>query len=656
MHTRPTSRRHSLSHPLRAAMLPLTAAILTLSAGGAFAQQAPLKPSGKWTALTRGHAPLPPMGWSSWNAFLIDLSEDKVLDSAKVIVDSGLAKAGYIYINVDDGWWAKRDTATGRMVVNTKLFPSAAIAGGGNSFKPFADRIKSMGLKPGIYSDLGHNSCSQQGNSPEDIARVPKGTLDELAIGLRDNVERDIALYMGEWGFDYIKVDACGVAAYGPESKAVKERGYRMVEPWIDPVSPLRTDIKRVRSGYEQVGAALEKVRPANDFTFSICVWGDADVRNWGQHVGNVVRTSADIAPWWGRMLHTFDSASHRALYARPGSWNDPDMLFIGHGEFDENNLTKARTHFALWAIINAPLIIGQDLRKAPASLLDIYRNADIVALNQDKAGNAGVIAFDSHDIQIIVKQLADPGKKGVVIVNRTGTELTADLLASHLKLGADAPVQLRDLWSKQSSSFTGATTFKLKPHESLVFEASGKRELADGLYLSEMPGRLHVANDGVLQPQADPTIYRSINVWSGTKSGGERPQYLGWGGAQADMTPYDGSLQINGKGYRSGIGILAGSRMEVANRGQYGLFKAAVGVDDATRNTRDTVVFEVYGDGRLLAKSKPLRWGQPAASLQAKVDGVKVVELIARQQGSSGGAGNLVVTWGEAALTGAVR
>lgn len=636
-------------------LLPLAAALLTLTHDVNAAAQAALQPAGKWTALARGYAPLPPMGWSSWNAFLTDLSEDKVLDSASVMVSAGLAKAGYVYVNVDDGWWAGRNPASGRMVVNTARFPSAAAAGG-NSFKPFADRIKSMGLKPGIYTDIGYNSCSQQSSNPADLARLPKGTQAERSIGLRGHVAQDIALYMGEWGFDYIKVDACGLTAYGPDSVQVKKYGYQAVKPWIDPVTPLRTDIAGVRDGYDEVGKALLKTRPANDFTFSICVWGDADVRNWGQHVGNAIRTSADIAPWWGRMLHTFDSASHRAMYARPGTWNDPDMLFIGHGEFDEHHLTEARTHFAMWAIINAPLIIGQDLRKAPASLLDIYRNAGIVALNQDPAGNAGVLAYDSHDIQIIVKQLADPSRKGVVIVNRTGEELTADLLASHLKFDGAAAVTLRDLWSGASTSFTGGTTFKLKAHESVVFEATGKRELADGLYLSEMPGRLHVANDGVILPQADPTIYRSINVWSGTKNGGERPQYLGWGGAQADMTPYDGALQINGKGYRSGIGILAGSRIEVKNDGQFKLFKAEVGVDDGTRNTADKVVFEVYGDGRLLARSAALRWGQDAQPLQAKVDGVKVIELIARQSSKAAGAGNLVVTWAQAALTAPAR
>ena len=95
-------------------------------------------------------------------------------------------------------------------------------------------------------------------------------------------------------------------------------------------------------------------------------MWGAANVRAWAKDMGNMSRTSDDIAPTWGRMLHSFDSSVRRPLYAHPGSWNDPDMLYIGAGDFDENHLVEARSHLSLWAMINAPLMIGYDLRKAP--------------------------------------------------------------------------------------------------------------------------------------------------------------------------------------------------------------------------------------------------------------------------------------------------
>jgi len=128
-------------------------------------------------------------------------------------------------------------------------------------------------------------------------------------------------------------------------------------------------------------------------------------------------------------MLHNFDSASTRALYAKPGAWNDPDILFIGHGEFDQTHLTEARSHFSLWAMINAPLLISYDLRQAPQSLMDIWGNADIVRLNQDPGGHQGVIAYASDDVQIIVKTLSN-GRKAVALFNlglgQTEVTLTA--------------------------------------------------------------------------------------------------------------------------------------------------------------------------------------------------------------------------------------
>ncbi|RRB80362.1 alpha-galactosidase, partial [Escherichia coli] len=102
----------------------------------------------------------------------------------------------------------------------------------------------------------------------------------------------------------------------------------------------------------EEVGRALKRYNPDNDFLYSICLWGSADVRAWGKDVGSISRTSEDISPSWSRMLHNFDSVSRRALYAHPGSWNDPDMLFIGTGDFDAAHAAEARTHFTLWAMV----------------------------------------------------------------------------------------------------------------------------------------------------------------------------------------------------------------------------------------------------------------------------------------------------------------
>jgi hypothetical protein len=625
----------------RLALIPLC-----LAAASLHAATDPLAPTASWSAYTTGRAATPPMGWSSWNAFGTDIDEAKILGSAQRIVDSGLAAKGYRYVNIDDGWLTRREIPSGHLVIRADRFPSSTAGSGGKStFRPFTDKLHAMGLKAGIYSDLGRNTCSQAYS--DDETDLPKGSVLEREVGLYGHLDQDIALYFADWGFDFIKIDGCGLRAFGPDSPKVRAGKYRALKPELDLETVSRSDIPAVQKEFAQINAALKRNRPDGDFLLSLCIWGAADVRAWGKNFGNISRTSDDILPAWARMLSNFDSAAKRELYAHPGSWNDPDMLFIGKGDFDAGHLVEARSHFALWAMLNAPLMLGADLRTTPQALMDIVGNADIIALNQDPAGNQAVLAYDADDLQILVKQLAS-GQKALAIFNRGVAPIDVDLSAEQLKLRKDAPVTLTDLWTKADTTFTDATKVRVAPRETRIFRVQGTRALANGLYLSEQPGSVNPAVDGVTTPQADPTIFRSSFAWSGTKGAGERPMYAGWGGARADSTPYGQVLQIAGKPYAAGIGILANSRLEVRNHG-YRRLSTQVGVDDSARDRTHGVTFMVYGDGKLLAKSKPLKWGQPAQALSAEVAGVKVIELVARSSAKDNE--QLPVSWGDAAL-----
>jgi hypothetical protein len=609
----------------------------------------PLAPLGRWEGNSGGSAKTPPMGWNSWNAFHTEVDEDKVMSAAQVLVDSGLAKLGYAYVNLDDGWWLKRRVNDGRMQIRTNIFPSAATGGPTEtSFKPFTDKLHAMGLKAGIYTDIGRNACSQAYDlhSPN----LPEGTTAEREVGLDGHVKQDISLYFKDWGFDYIKIDACGLADFVPGSDLVKQQSYRALVPLIERNSINRSDSKAVRMRYEEVAAALKATKPDNDYVLSVCNWGMADVRSWGKDIGNLWRTSSDITASWTSMLHNFDSAAKRPLYAGPGHWNDPDILYVGHEAFDENHLVEARSHFTLWAMINAPLLISYDLKNGPGSLLDLLGNADLVRINQDAAGNQGVVTYDSDDVQFIVKTLGDGKRKAVALFNRGATAMPVTLLAKHLKLSDGAPIVLRDLWSNQRLTFSGEQAFTLAPHETRVFEASGKRQLEDGVYLSEIPGAINVAVDGVRHPQLDPTIHRMIDPWSNTRSGGSRPQYAGWGGAQADATPFSQTLEVAGQVFDSGIGVLSNSRIQVRNDAGYATLMASVGVDDSTENLKQSARFYVYGDGKLLAESPPLRFGDMPHQLVANIKGRKVIELVVRSAEVKDQR-PIVATWGDARI-----
>ncbi|MEZ0256716.1 MAG: NPCBM/NEW2 domain-containing protein, partial [Chthoniobacter sp.] len=454
-------------------------------------------------------------------------------------------------------------------------------------------------------------------------------------------------LYFSEWGFDFIKVDGCGLRAFPEASEKVRSGRYRALKPLLDLSAVSRSDIDAVKAIFEDINKALSHENPDGDFLLSLCIWGAADVRSWGKNMGNISRTSDDINPTWSRMLTNFDSTVTRALYAHPGSWNDPDMLFIGKGEFDSAHLTEAKSHFALWAITNAPLFMGTDLRTTPQSLMDVFGNSAIISINQDPGGHQAVVAYDSDDVQTLVKTL-ERGGKAVAILNRTAANTPVTLTADHLKFESNSDIVLTDLWSGKEHRFRDETTFMLAPHQTLIFRAQGSRKLPNGLYLSEQPGNVNPAVDGVRYPQADPGIHRSATSWAGTKGKGERPMYAGWGGAQADGAPFGQVLSISGKPIDTGLGILANSRFEVRNKG-YRRFETLVGVDDSAGEKSSAVTFTIYGDGKLLASSSPLKWGAQAEKMSVNVAGVDIIELVARSAGAQNEL--LPVTWGEAAL-----
>jgi hypothetical protein len=617
-------------------LLMAAAACAVIAAPGLAAARDDLAPTGRWTATRHGTAAAtPPMGWNAWNAFRTEVDGEKVMGSAQALLDTGLAQRGYVYVNLDDGWWLKRRPSDGRLEIRTAIFPSAtAPAGQDTSFKPLVDRLHGMGLKAGIYTDIGRNACSQAWDlkSPN----LPEGTAQEREVGLEGHVDQDIRLFFAEWGFDYLKVDACGIADFPPGAALVAKQGYRGREPLIIRPTPAQDHSDAMRGLYAEVGQAIAKYAADGDYVYSICTWGRGDVRAWGDAVGNAWRTSPDINAHWSAMLRSFDSVATRPLYARPGAWNDPDMLHIGAGDFDENHLTEARSHFALWAMVNAPLLIGYDLRHAPKALLDIFGNAALIAVNQDPLGDQAVLVAHEGEVQVLLKTLSG-GRKAVALFNRSAQSAKVTLTNDQLKMAPNAPVALRDLWTgAEAPGFTGSATFELAPRETRVFEAKGAPLVRDGVLLSEIPARIHVAHESGWPPPAD-GFDNPVGPAGHT------------GGAQADYSPYRTRLQVAGKPFAHGLGVLANSRLEVRAAKEFKRFTASVGVDDASKASKAKVRLAVYGDGRLLTRTQPLKLGVRPVDLDLPIDGVEVVELVAVSDDKTAPP---AVVWGGARMT----
>lgn len=359
-----------------------------------------------------GLALTPPMGWNSWNKFACNVDERLIKETADAMVASGMKDAGYVYINIDDCWHGQRDSP-GFMHPNPDRFPSG--------MKALADYVHAKGLKLGIYSDAGWETC---GGHP----------------GSRGYEFQDAQMY-AKWGIDYLKYDWCNTQGLNAEG------------------------------AYMTIGAALQNAgRP---MVLSICEWGDNEPWEWGKSVGHLWRTTGDIyncfdcikdyGSWksWG-VLQIFDMQKGLREYAGPDHWNDPDMLEIGNGM----PVNEERAHFAMWSMLAAPLIAGNDLRNMSKETLEVLTNKEVIAVNQDSLGIQGFqyLPQNNKDLEIWFKPLQG-GDWAVMFLNRGKTtqkvnfnwtkENVVDEIFDKAADFDKTTYTIRDLWSKKNIGTT---------------------------------------------------------------------------------------------------------------------------------------------------------------------------------------------------------
>jgi alpha-galactosidase len=344
--------------------------------------------------LDNGLARTPPMGWNSWNRFGCNVSETLIREVAAAISTNGMREAGYQYVTIDDCWQVAR-AADGTIVPDPVRFP--------NGMKPLADYVHGQGLKFGIYTDAGRQTC-------------------EGRPGSYGHEAQDARTY-ASWGVDYVKVDWCNA-----EGLDARER-YTVFR--------------------DALAASGRKI------VFSICEWGSNRPWEWAPPVGNLWRTTGDISDRWASVLTLVDLSSQYWHVARPGAWNDPDMLEVGNGGM---TTTEYRAHFSLWAMMAAPLIAGNDVRtitdstRAAADTRGILLNQEVISVDQDSLGVQGTIvqAWPS-ELQVWVKPLAD-GSRAVLLFNRASVSsaITADWGRVGLKTKR---ARVRDLWAHTDSA-----------------------------------------------------------------------------------------------------------------------------------------------------------------------------------------------------------
>jgi len=361
-------------------------------------------------ALDNGLAKTPPMGWNSWNKFACNVSDKLIRETADAMVSSGMKDAGYRYVVIDDCWQVKRD-ADGAIVADPERFPQG--------MKALADYVHSKGLLFGIYSDAGSLTC-------------------EGRPGSRGYEYQDARTYAA-WGVDYFKYDWChaerqdSIESYTLMSNALKATG-----------------------------------RP---ILFSICEWGATKPWLWAKDVGNIWRSTGDITNCWDckvrpddniGVVHILDLMDGTEAYAGPGHFNDPDMLEVGNGKLTPD---EDRAHFALWAILAAPLIAGNDLRSMDSHTKAVLTDAEVIAIDQDPLGKQGRRVAKDGGREVWARELQG-GNRAVALLNRESTPQSITVKWEDLGYPASVPAKLRDVWQRKDlGSVKGSYTATVLPH-----------------------------------------------------------------------------------------------------------------------------------------------------------------------------------------------
>ncbi|WP_037315764.1 NPCBM/NEW2 domain-containing protein [Amycolatopsis orientalis] len=397
-------------------------------------------------ALPDGLALTPPMGFNNWNTTGCEVDENLIRDTADIFVSRGLKAAGYEYVNVDDCWAEPQRDAEGRLQAHKTRFPGG--------IKALADYVHSKGLKFGIYTSAGTVTC----------AKTMPGGLDH---------EEADARTFADWGVDYLKYDNCN-----NQGRPALER-------------------------YTKMRDALKKTgRP---IVFSICEWGENKPWEWGAGVGHLWRTTGDIKDNWARMLQLMKQNAPLDAYAGPGRWNDPDMLEVGNGGM---TTAEYRTHFALWSMMAAPLLIGADLRKVPAEHFDILRNEEIIAIDQDRKGVQAKVLSNVDGKWVFAKPLAN-GDVAVALFNENSANATISADAREVGLPPAAGYTARDLWARHDLQTAGRISAVVGPHETALYRVKAGGDwfrheplVSGGLELSRpapgVPGDLLPAGEPV--------------------------------------------------------------------------------------------------------------------------------------------------------------
>lgn len=430
----------------------------------------------------------PLMGWSSWNAYMVDISDSIITHQADLMVEKGLKEAGYRYVNIDDGFFGYRDER-GYMVPHPERFPK-----GPEGMRALVDHIHSLGLKAGIYSDAGDNTCGSSYNHD----------LNGLGAGLYGHDVMDAERYFNEWDFDFIKLDYCG----GQNLKLDPEERYREIRRVIDSV-------------------ATRHIR------INVCRWNFPGT--WVNGIGDSWRISADIRPVWKSIKYIVGKNLYLSAYAGNGNYNDMDMLAVGYNikpsPFWEEGLglsyTEEEAHFGIWCIMSSPLLLGCDIEYIPEETMKIITNPELIAINQDRLGLQAHVVQHVGETYVFAKDIIEKwgNTRAVALYNPADTSMRFTLTPEEIEM--TGALTVRDLNLNADLGECSSIEMTLPPHSAKILKISGER-IEPTLYEAEWgycPDFTAIKGTGVKYVPMEGTSGRAVAM----NLGGSESNCLEW-------------------------------------------------------------------------------------------------------------------------------
>jgi alpha-galactosidase len=638
---------------VRRLIVPAVLAALVLSTGAASAQGG------------RSVEPGPPMGWSS-RLLGCAVDERAVRQAAGALVSTGLAAKGYRHVLVDDCWAAPERDA-GQLIADPARFPAGMAAR--------AEHLHGLGLALGLNLSAGTRMCT----------RGPGSYGREAADAAR----------LASWGVDLVKYDWCAV-------------------PLADFPGRTVDVVARELSGRMSAGLGRAITLSLNMEDGSTVPW------TWAAEVATTWRTNVynrPLADDYDAMVGVFEFNMLRGAHARPGGWNDPDVLRAGGGGMTAR---EYQTQLTLWAVMAAPLYATGALGPDTAALLG---NPDVIAVDQDPRGAQGRFAATDGWHHVIAKPLAG-GDVAVALFNESDRSALIETSARQVGLAPAASYRVRDLWTGATARTTGAIVHSVPAHGAVLLrvgrspasaaplatvavEAPPLIEESDRLSILEPGWRAgvttSVTNTGGTAPLRDVTLALAVPAgWTARPTGPVTPRRLAaghrhavtWrvtpppgtppgvyeltadGGAAGRATtevrvasapgagtahlgdvPWTASrnhlgpverdrsngdaaagdgrpITINGVRHERGLGVHAPSEVELYTGGRCTEVRAEVGVDDEVEG--GSVVFGIWADGELAARTGIVTGADAAVPLRADVSGAAVVRLVVTNGGDN--------------------